>query len=134
MAALLICYSATAQTVDEAWEASPATNDTQWAQVNMAPVSPSNSGNSEGIYHGVGIKLDYVGRAEGLNNTNKMEYISITYNSTGMGDGCSILVDRMYIAIQQPARSFFCFAAIPAGARWEITTDTGSKLRKMTTE
>lgn len=30
--------------MDEAWEASPVSQDTQWAQVNSAPVSPSNSG------------------------------------------------------------------------------------------
>ncbi len=43
MAALLICYSATAQTVDEAWAASPATTDSQWAQANSAPVNPANN-------------------------------------------------------------------------------------------
>lgn len=53
MAALLLCYSATAQTVDEAWAASPATTDTQWAQANAAPVNPANSGTANtqgGLY------------------------------------------------------------------------------------
>ena len=39
-----MCCSVTAQTVDEAWAASPASQDTQWAQAYAAPVNPSNSG------------------------------------------------------------------------------------------
>ncbi|MDX7702033.1 hypothetical protein [Aeromonas caviae] len=48
MAALLLCCSATAQTVDEAWAATPAAQDTPWAQVNAAPVNPANSGSGNG--------------------------------------------------------------------------------------
>lgn len=49
MAALLLCCSATAQTVDEAWAATPAAQDTPWAQVNMPPVRPSNSGGGNSV-------------------------------------------------------------------------------------
>lgn len=45
MAALLICCSGPALAgVDDAWNASPATQDTSWAQTYAAPVNPSNSG------------------------------------------------------------------------------------------
>ena len=45
MAALLACCSgAAAAGVDDVWAASPATQDTQWAQVYAAPVNPINSG------------------------------------------------------------------------------------------
>lgn len=45
MAALLICCNwPAAAGVDDAWNASPTTNDTQWAQANSAPVNPGNSG------------------------------------------------------------------------------------------
>jgi hypothetical protein len=46
MAALLACCSGAATAgVDDVWNASPATQDTQWAQANLATVIPSNSGN-----------------------------------------------------------------------------------------
>ena len=42
----VFCGGAVAQSVDDAWAASPATNDTQWAQINAAPVNPGHSGGS----------------------------------------------------------------------------------------
>lgn len=45
MAALLLCCSGPAAAgVDDVWNASPATQDTQWAQANAAPVNPGHSG------------------------------------------------------------------------------------------
>ena len=45
MAALLVCCSGAATAgVDDVWNASPATQDTQWAQQHSLPVSPANSG------------------------------------------------------------------------------------------
>ncbi len=63
MAALLLCCSATAQTVDEAWAASPATTDTQWAQGFTGNVHPSNSGaglqwGAEEVHNGVNYYVD----------------------------------------------------------------------------
>lgn len=44
-AALLLCCNGNALAgVDDAWNASPATQDTSWAQVYAAPVNPSNNG------------------------------------------------------------------------------------------
>ena len=61
-----MCCSATAQTVDEAWAASPASQDTQWAQVNSSPVSPSNSGSN-----GTVTFYSVVGSNAGATNTNR---------------------------------------------------------------
>ena len=48
-AALLLCCSGAATAgVDDAWNASPATQDTSWAQAYAAPVNPSNSGGGGG--------------------------------------------------------------------------------------
>ena len=45
MAALLACCSGAATAgVDDVWAASPATQDTQWAQANLATVIPVNNG------------------------------------------------------------------------------------------
>lgn len=45
MAALLLCCSwPAAAGVDDVWAASPATNDSAWAQANAAPVNPGHSG------------------------------------------------------------------------------------------
>ena len=46
---LFICGGASAG-VDDVWNASPATQDTQWAQAYAAPVNPSNSGSGGAKY------------------------------------------------------------------------------------
>ena len=48
MAALLLCCSGPVTAgIDDVWAASPATNDSAWAQANAAPVNPGNSGSSD---------------------------------------------------------------------------------------
>lgn len=44
-----ICNGASAG-VDDVWAASPATNDSKWAQANAAPVNPSHSGSGGAKY------------------------------------------------------------------------------------
>ncbi|MCK2086486.1 hypothetical protein HB860_21460 [Aeromonas sp. 3925] len=64
IAALLACCSGAATAgVDDVWAASPATQDTQWAQANLATVIPVNNGaglqwGAEEVHNGVNYYVD----------------------------------------------------------------------------
>ncbi len=65
---LCCCVAAGAATagVDDVWNASPATQDTSWAQAYAAPVNPSNSGSGTvGPWQRLG-NSTYTAPADGL--------------------------------------------------------------------
>ena len=122
-AALLICCSGAATAgVDDVWAASPATQDTQWAQVNAAPVSPSNSGNSD---------IDQwqwiVGSRIGTNNYKKTIWVNVSNVRNvrvNVNGGQAMCVHSN----PNDNHTNTCMLPVPVGGTWEVSTLNGIQL------
>lgn len=109
--------------VDDVWAASPATQDTQWAQANMAPVSPSNSGSGDSD------EWQWIaGNRIGTNNYKKTIWVNVSnvrnvsITVTGKGGGQCIHSNP------NDHHTNTCMLPVPVGGRWEANTSRGIQL------
>lgn len=117
MAALLACCSGAATAgVDDVWNASPATTDTQWAQANAAPVNPVNSGSgSDGKW--------ISGQPNGVNTYGSTIWVNVKYSSTAWGSS-QVFVDGQQVCESTTGSGqtwwhiHTCIVPVPSGSSW----------------
>jgi hypothetical protein len=124
MTALLACCSgAAAASVDDAWNAAPATRDTTWAQANSGPVNPKTNGqDTGGMFDGKWIR----GSASGTNSYGAGILVS-ALSATANNRSLSVVVDGVQLCSSSFSSSMnntnseTCVVPVPSNSTWGVT-------------